>query len=319
MVRLKRQPSKSLSEIDYSHPSVVFWFFGTTPTKSSLKNGSNLRAANGLTPPVINSSTAVPIATANGKIEKKNHLPGDNKRLKPNNKVNGSNGITLPEPALEIIEKNGKNLKLVHPLASHPEIPPLNDLQAFITEAILLGESGSSSFELIFEYVSKRWRNIKRRDGSNYTTDCRRAIQANLRHNPHHIALFRRDKHNAGNWIVCTSIDEAVEASKEGQAESRRQRFAKVQKSAVVDEDDQDEDSPQNDEDHEQEQEPEPEQEQEPEQELEQEPEQESDNENEKTSKRRIEDEEDSKDKMDEDNSQDSDEDPEASSGEKKK
>ena len=61
----------------------------------------------------------------------------------------------------------------------------------FITEAILSEESMACHFDKIFEYVSQRWRNVKRRDGTTYAVDCRRAIQSNLRSNPNHIALFK--------------------------------------------------------------------------------------------------------------------------------
>ncbi len=50
----------------------------------------------------------------------------------------------------------------------------------------------SSNYHLLF--VNQRWKSVRRRDGSTYTTDCKRAIQANLRHNPSHLALFRVSK-----------------------------------------------------------------------------------------------------------------------------
>lgn len=41
MVRLKSQPVKSLYEIDWSHPSVVFWFFGQVPYKNGAASKLN--------------------------------------------------------------------------------------------------------------------------------------------------------------------------------------------------------------------------------------------------------------------------------------
>lgn len=129
-------------------------------------------------------------------------------------------------------KKTDSKLDLQHPLASHPEIPALTDLQTYITEAILSSKKNnrdSADFETISEYVSKRWRNIKRRDGSSYATDCRRAIQANLRHNPNHIPLFRKDKNFQDHWTLCKTIEEAEQVFKERSAKkkSRAERETK--------------------------------------------------------------------------------------------
>lgn len=108
--------------------------------------------------------------------------------------------------------------KFVHPLANLPDIPQLTDLQVYITEAIMIhSKNGHKSVDLekIYEYVSKRWRNVRRRDGTTYNTDCRRAIQANLRHNPHHIPLFKKDAEKQNHWSLCYTLEEAQEASKE--------------------------------------------------------------------------------------------------------
>lgn len=86
----------------------------------------------------------------------------------------------------------------------------LNSL-VFITEAIMsqVGETDHychldkiyeyvakvllyfSKFDSFFFSISKRWKTIRRRDGSTYTTDYKRAVRANLRHNPHHMPLFK--------------------------------------------------------------------------------------------------------------------------------
>ncbi len=56
---------------------------------------------------------------------------------------------------------------------------------------------------------------MKRRDGSNYNTDCRRAIQANLRHNPHHLPLFKKDKLKVSqnNWMLIFTLQDAIDTS----------------------------------------------------------------------------------------------------------
>jgi hypothetical protein len=83
--------------------------------------------------------------------------------------------------------------RYIHPLASHPEIPKLTDLQVLITMAIL--EHGEPCpFDAIYQFISKKWKGfkIRRRDGTPYISDCRRAILANLRSTPSHISLFRK-------------------------------------------------------------------------------------------------------------------------------
>lgn len=88
--------------------------------------------------------------------------------------------------------RNGKKL-LQHPLVGHPELPKLTEMQQLITQAILThGEP--CPFDKIYEYVNEKWKGmkIKRRDGAPYSTDCRRAIQANLRQCPNHMPLFAK-------------------------------------------------------------------------------------------------------------------------------
>eukprot|EP01118_Nematostelium_gracile_P003391 TRINITY_DN138_c1_g2_i1.p1 TRINITY_DN138_c1_g2~~TRINITY_DN138_c1_g2_i1.p1 ORF type:complete len:629 (+),score=232.77 TRINITY_DN138_c1_g2_i1:134-2020(+) len=185
MVRKKGEAQRSLREINYNDPSVTFWFFPQN-SKNVIENHT-----------VIKETTIL--------VQKK-----PLKQPKPK--------ITV-ETTQETTVKNGE---LSHPLINFvQDLPPLTDLQVFITEAILSEDGASTTFERIFDYVSKRWRYIRRRDGSNYTTDCRRAIQANLRHNPNHVALFRKDKKVSGNWTVCRTMEDAIEASKMRQAEKR--------------------------------------------------------------------------------------------------
>jgi len=242
---VKASPFKSLEEIDYSHPSVVFWFFGQAPPRTSKKasassinnhststrtssdkgispstkesNGKTLHASpplSGHVSPVHGSST--PLSTspsANSHVGSPDEEPNLTKSVKDDQQKgkkpdNKRSKIIKELPPAPVEQRPGK--QNLHPLANHPDITPLNDLQIFITEAIMNTEGGSASLEEIYQHVSKKWRSIRRRDGSNYTTDCRRAIQANLRHNPHHIPLFRRDENRNGFWKICATMDEAL-------------------------------------------------------------------------------------------------------------
>jgi hypothetical protein len=97
------------------------------------------------------------------------------------------------------------------------EISPLNDIQQLITEAIMInGEP--CDFERIFDYVNAKWnRNkIRRRDGTPYATDPRRVILANLRYNPLHLSLFRKDGVIPKSWRLCHTMEEATRVAKEG-------------------------------------------------------------------------------------------------------
>jgi len=109
-----------------------------------------------------------------------------------------------------------------HPLHGHPGLEPFNDMQILIIDAIAeVGEP--ASFDQILQSVSSRWRGIKirRRDGTPYTTDCRRAIQANLRTNPHQVSLFVRVVIPDGSvaWRFSQSIEEAEEAKLKSKSE----------------------------------------------------------------------------------------------------
>jgi hypothetical protein len=95
-------------------------------------------------------------------------------------------------------------------------------MQILIIDAIAeVGEP--ATFDQILQSVSSRWRGIKirRRDGTPYTTDCRRAIQANLRTNPHQVSLFVRAATSDGTvaWRFSQSIEEAEEAKLKSKSE----------------------------------------------------------------------------------------------------
>jgi len=227
-MRTKRNPEKSLYEVDYTLPSVVIWFFGgQVPTKHNSTNTSSLTS----------------IEVSNQKDKK-----GDKKLKLGISKVNiqhpeNSEELSIPSGNTSTVIGNGNSYssnltstkKLIHPLSLFPDVPALTDLQVFISEAILSEEGNACSFEKIYEFVSQRWRNIRRRDGTPYTTDCRRAIQANLRHNPNHIALFRRDNSKEGFWTVCTTKEESLEASKDKTSERGRNKRDREIESVIAD------------------------------------------------------------------------------------
>lgn len=56
-------------------------------------------------------------------------------------------------------------------------------------------------------------KDIRRRDGTPYATDCRRAIQANLRSNPHHPTLFQKDAKQPNMWRLCHTPNEPLGAT----------------------------------------------------------------------------------------------------------
>jgi len=70
--------------------------------------------------------------------------------------------------------------------------PPMTELQILIIEAIDMS-GGSASFEQIFDHVNKKFDNLRRRDGTPYTSECRRAIQASLSNNPTTRPFFKKE------------------------------------------------------------------------------------------------------------------------------
>jgi hypothetical protein len=74
----------------------------------------------------------------------------------------------------------------------------LTELQKMIMRAISL-EGGTCGLEKIYEYVKPRYDRLKRRDGSSYATNARRAIQASLSNNSSNRPIFQ---------LVGTNADE---------------------------------------------------------------------------------------------------------------
>jgi len=80
--------------------------------------------------------------------------------------------------------------------------PPMTELQVLIIQAID-AEGGVASFDQIYDRVSKKFDTIKRRDGTPYTSECRRAIQASLSNNPTTRPFFKKEsKKGAVLWSL---------------------------------------------------------------------------------------------------------------------
>jgi len=124
-------------------------------------------------------------------------------KSKPNNNLNGIsttvNGNTVNGNA-EMVEVNMiDNLESVElnnssgdDSAKQNRDPPMTELQILIIEAIH-SEGGVATFEQIYDKVSKKFDSIKRRDGTPYTSECRRAIQASLSNNPSARPFFKKE------------------------------------------------------------------------------------------------------------------------------
>jgi len=85
--------------------------------------------------------------------------------------------------------------------------PPMTELQILIIEAIDT-KSGSATFEEIYDHVQRSFDNLKRRDGTPYTSDCRRAIQASLSNNPATKPFFKKDTTKATtSWTLAKRSD----------------------------------------------------------------------------------------------------------------
>lgn len=103
-----------------------------------------------------------------------------------------------------------------HPLSSVQGMPAFSDLQVTIAKAIVKQSGrrdGAANVEDILDYVTKKWKNLRRKDGSQYSsasTYIRRAVQANLRSTANGIALFKMDSRRDGvYWSVCQTVEEA--------------------------------------------------------------------------------------------------------------
>eukprot|EP01116_Phalansterium_solitarium_P013181 TRINITY_DN3030_c0_g1_i2.p1 TRINITY_DN3030_c0_g1~~TRINITY_DN3030_c0_g1_i2.p1 ORF type:complete len:763 (+),score=281.47 TRINITY_DN3030_c0_g1_i2:169-2457(+) len=184
MVRVKSKPLRSLPDIDYTLPEVAVWFFGQPATK---KNKAS---------PVI----AVKLGK---KVEK------EKSKLKQR-----------PETVAEVPER------AAHPLAAHPDVPSLTNMQELITAAIYAGrdETGWCTFDKMYDFVSKQWRSMRRRDGSSFAADCRRAIQSGLRQTPNQLSLFRKDPNSRDRWQFIEHYEDALDVARQRQADRRARK-----------------------------------------------------------------------------------------------
>jgi hypothetical protein len=62
---------------------------------------------------------------------------------------------------------------------------------------------GAANFDQILEYVQPSFDNLRRRDGSPYTSECRRALLASLSNNPASKPFFKKEKkENVNVWAL---------------------------------------------------------------------------------------------------------------------
>jgi len=94
---------------------------------------------------------------------------------------------------------NSPETSKASPSEEHHE---LTDLQKLMIEAIC-ANNGSCNVDTIVNYVSKYWGSIRRRDGSAYGADYKKAVKASLSYNTSpHGPTFERDSKLKGNWKI---------------------------------------------------------------------------------------------------------------------
>eukprot|EP01134_Creolimax_fragrantissima_P005557 CFRG5557T1 len=82
----------------------------------------------------------------------------------------------------------------------------LTDLQALIIEALVL-HKGTAHLDQICEHVAEKWGTLKKRDGTPYSVDCRRAVISSLTNSFNDTPLFRRVKEKYHNWVLTTHTE----------------------------------------------------------------------------------------------------------------
>eukprot|EP00698_Gefionella_okellyi_P024163 TRINITY_DN8447_c0_g1_i1.p1 TRINITY_DN8447_c0_g1~~TRINITY_DN8447_c0_g1_i1.p1 ORF type:complete len:739 (-),score=174.18 TRINITY_DN8447_c0_g1_i1:26-2242(-) len=80
------------------------------------------------------------------------------------------------------------------------EEPPVADMQLMIGRAIRSCD-GAASFTEIYDYVSKYWGSLVRHDGTQYSVDCKRTVQATLAI-PNTNSLFRKDSRRRNKYTL---------------------------------------------------------------------------------------------------------------------
>lgn len=89
----------------------------------------------------------------------------------------------------------------------------LTELQKMIMRAIAL-DGGTCALERIYEYVKPRYDRLKRRDGTSYASNARRAIQASLSNNSSNRPIFQLVGTNSNEetlWSLTERGQEALE------------------------------------------------------------------------------------------------------------
>jgi len=72
-------------------------------------------------------------------------------------------------------------------------------IQQMIAE-VMDRNGGAAPFDLILTECQKRWRTLRKRDGSPYNADPKRSINASLTKTPAYGQVFERDPHLDGHW-----------------------------------------------------------------------------------------------------------------------
>lgn len=87
----------------------------------------------------------------------------------------------------------------------------LTELQKMIMRAISL-EGGTCGLEKIYDYVKLRYDRLKRRDGSSYATNARRAIQASLSNNSSNRPIFQLVGSNQDDETLWSLTERGLES-----------------------------------------------------------------------------------------------------------
>jgi hypothetical protein len=97
----------------------------------------------------------------------------------------------------------GSNSPSPKPLSSSkPEHDnELTELQVLMIRSIQ-AHNGSASLDAIYRTVLKQWGTLKRKDGSYYLSDCKKAVKSSLSYIGGSSPIFKKDLNVEGNWIV---------------------------------------------------------------------------------------------------------------------
>lgn len=124
-----------------------------------------------------------------------------------------------------------KSEEFRHPLSNHPDLGPLSDLQQAIAECISAG-GDSCSLNAIQTHVAKKWKQLRRRDGTEYPSlqELRRAVVDVLRPNPRAPNLFRKEESSRSDrnqYRMNNTVEEALESMRAASGENKRAKYVR--------------------------------------------------------------------------------------------